>query len=261
MYIATCLISEAAPANFSGYDIRQKHACKLTRKLLQILAVACQGSVASVLASQNVVVVEAPAVVVTLTLGGNLAASQVTPAVERQLEAGIAETIGVPAALVKLLSFKNDGRRRLLALSVTFQILATNQENAAKLQAKAASADFTAAIKKQTGLDVSVTGVSAVVQKNPNVPIVPEPPASSSSNTTVIIGAVVGAVGGVLLVAAAIFIVHMRKSGRWHKYKSHKHDNVDEFVNIEDLEAEEDVVQVNHLEAFFFHCSPVFTKI
>jgi len=80
-------------------------------------------------------------VVVSMTLGGTLTEEQVTKQVEQQLVAAVAYSMGVPDARVRLLSFKN-ARRRLLALTVTFQIFAGNTQDAQSIKQKIEGADL-----------------------------------------------------------------------------------------------------------------------
>ncbi len=85
--------------------------------------------------------IAAPAVIVTMTFGGSLSAKDVTPAVQDKLSAAVAESIGVPRALVQIVSVR-DARRRLLALAVTFRILAANAADAEALRLKVVTADI-----------------------------------------------------------------------------------------------------------------------
>ncbi len=199
---------------------------------------SCQGTTASSPASKDIKIVEAPAIVVTMTLGGSLAAEQVTPEVEQQLENAVAESLGISPALIQIQSVKN-ARRRLLALAVTFRILAANAADAAALQKKATTTDFTSAIKKQTGLDIQVSGISADVVSSPTAaPIVSPAPGGSSSGNVTVIAAAVGAVGGVLLLGAVLLFVYVRKSGRWQRYWSAAHDKVEGFTSVVDFQTE-----------------------
>ncbi len=149
--------------------------------------------------------IQGPAVMVSMTLGGSLSVSQVSSAVQKQLESAVANALGVQPVLVQFVSLK-DARRRLLALSVTLRVRAANAADAAMLQAKTDSADFTNAIKMQTGLDVPVSGVNAKVLSDPDaVDVVAAPETSNHPNT--IIAAVVGSVGGLLLIITATYAV------------------------------------------------------
>ena len=220
---------------------------------LQVIAVSCQGTTASSPASKDIKIVEAPAIVVTMTLGGSLTAEQVTPEVEQQLENAVAESLGISPALIQIQSVKN-ARRRLLALAVTFRILAANATDAAALQKKATTTDFTSAIKKQTGLDIQVSGISADVVSSPTtVPIISPAPGGSSSGNVTVIAAAVGAVGGVLLLGAVLLFVYVRKSGRWQRYKSTTTDKVEEFANISDSTGDDQAEQVRHHTVLFVY--------
>ncbi len=83
---------------------------------------------------------------VTMTFGGSLTAKDFTPAVQDKLIAAVAESIGVPRVLVQIVSFR-DARRRLLALSVTFRILAANAADAEALRKKIVTADIQVCVR------------------------------------------------------------------------------------------------------------------
>ena len=118
------------------------HTHTYTPKHTQVIAITCLGTKASSgPTSQNFKVIAAPAVIVTMTFGGSLSAKDVTPAVQDKLSAAVAESIGVPRALVQIVSFR-DARRRLLALAVTFRILAANAADAEALRQKVVTADI-----------------------------------------------------------------------------------------------------------------------
>ncbi len=106
----------------------------------QVIAVTCQGTIASQASAQNFVIIPAPAVIVSLTLDG-LTVEQVTKTVQQQLVAAVADIIGVPRLSVQFLSIKN-GRRRLLALVITCRVLAVDAQHVAALQEKIAKADI-----------------------------------------------------------------------------------------------------------------------
>ena len=82
-----------------------------------------------------------PSVLVSLRIEGSLTAEQVTQKVQQQLVAAVADSIGVPSALVQLLSFSN-ARRRLLALDLILRILAANAEEANILREMVQRADI-----------------------------------------------------------------------------------------------------------------------
>jgi hypothetical protein len=67
---------------------------------------------------------------VSMSLGGTLTAADVTKQVEQRLVAAVADSIGVPPSLVQIVSV-HDGRRRLLAVTVTFRIIARERKCAA----------------------------------------------------------------------------------------------------------------------------------
>jgi hypothetical protein len=145
-----------------------------------------------------------------MKMAGSLSSpEQLTPPRQKQLENAVAYTLGVPPALVDLLSFK-DGRRRLMALSLTFQILATNAANAAALQSKASGADFASAIKAQTGADVTVSEVLASIAEISEAP----PTQDGSNSNAVVVAAAVATVGGVLLLLAAVLAMYFYRHRR-----------------------------------------------
>jgi hypothetical protein len=201
----------------------------IIRWVMQVRAVSCKGSVSSAVTSKQVTVTTAPAVVVSMTLDGSLSMSQLSSDSKRQLETAVAESMDVQPSLVLLVSFKGSSRR-LLGLSLDFQVLATSSANAAALQRKAAAADFAVTITRQTGLNVAVSGVSAgivdkPIQQGEAVPLVsgtPSVPAVVSSSSVKdqaatqagvarmnvpLIAGVAGGVGGVILSAFLVFLV------------------------------------------------------
>jgi hypothetical protein len=112
-----------------------------------VIAILCTGTKeSSVPTSQNFRVTPAPSVMVTMTFGGSLTAKDFTPAVQDKLIAAVAESIGVPRVLVQIVSFR-DARRRLLALSVTFRILAANAADAEALRKKIVTADIQVCVR------------------------------------------------------------------------------------------------------------------
>jgi hypothetical protein len=232
--------------------------------LLQVIAVSCQGAASSSPASKDIKIVEAPAVVVTMTLGGSLTAEQVTPEVEQQLENAVAESLGISSALIEIQSVKN-ARRRLLALAVTFRILAANAVDAAVLQKKATTTDFTSAIKKQTGLNIQVSGISADVVSGPaSLPTVSQTPSgngSGGSNVVTIAAAVGGAGGGLLILGAILLFVYMRKSGRWQRYNSTTTDKVEEFASVSAFMGDDQAEQVRHHTGLFVYALYIYIYV
>ncbi len=168
--------------------------------------------VAGAVASQNIRVIKGPAVSVSMKIVGDL---QMTSERLQQLEDAVAYTLGLPPALVEVLSFKYDGQRRLLAVLVTFRILATNQADAAQLQRKAAAADFASAFKAQIGADITVSDVTAdITQSVESTPA----PAGSNSSYAGAVGAAVGVVGIVLLGGVVFAYMYRRRkfgASRW----------------------------------------------
>ncbi len=106
---------------------------------------SCQGSSITAMKSQQVVIVEAPKVRVTMTLSGISSASQVTKKMEQQLIAALGDALQISSNLVnylvKLESLK-DARRRLLALMVSYQVLASSEAQAGLLSKSAMTADM-----------------------------------------------------------------------------------------------------------------------
>jgi hypothetical protein len=86
-------------------------------------------------------IIPAPAVIVYMTIGGSLTAEQVTKQVEQQLVGAVADSIRVPETHVQLLSVAN-ARRRLLALALSFRILALDEGDANSLLMKLEKADI-----------------------------------------------------------------------------------------------------------------------
>jgi hypothetical protein len=76
-----------------------------------------------------------------MTIGGSLTAEQVTKQVEQQLVGAVADSIRVPETHVQLLSVAN-ARRRLLALALSFRILALDEGDANSLLMKLEKADI-----------------------------------------------------------------------------------------------------------------------
>jgi hypothetical protein len=111
-----------------------------THTHLQILAVTCQETAASKPSAQSFVVIPAPLVLVSMTLG-SLTAEQVTVHVAQQIVAAVADCIGVPRLSVELLLFRN-ARRRLLALFVTCRIFAVDAEEADSIMKRILDADI-----------------------------------------------------------------------------------------------------------------------
>jgi hypothetical protein len=120
-----------------------------------------------------------------MTLGGTLTTSEVSTsqALQQQLVNSVADTMGVAAILVQLVSYR-DARRRLLAVSVIFRILVSGTGEAATLQSKAYTADFTSAMRSN-GLDADVSGVMATITTMPSVTLPTSTPASAGSRTLV----------------------------------------------------------------------------
>jgi hypothetical protein len=76
-----------------------------------------------------------------MTISGINSPSQVTADVEARLVAAYAESLGIARELVKLGTVK-DARRRLLAVVVTFLVLASDAAEATKLMQKAQVANM-----------------------------------------------------------------------------------------------------------------------
>jgi hypothetical protein len=76
-----------------------------------------------------------------MTISGFSSVSQISKTVEWQLIAGVASSLEISSNLVKLDAVK-DRLRRLLALSFTFCVLASDTTEATKLQDKAQKVDM-----------------------------------------------------------------------------------------------------------------------
>jgi hypothetical protein len=108
----------------------------------EIRAVLCQGtSAGSAVTSQRFFISTGPVVLVSMTINGISSASQVTDDVEARLVAAYAQSLGISQDLVKLDAVR-DARRRLLAVIVTFRLLASDAAEATKLAQKAQVADM-----------------------------------------------------------------------------------------------------------------------
>ncbi len=199
---------------------------------------SCEGTTSS--ATESKIIRIKPLVVeVSMTLGGTLSSKDIasSPLLQQQLVNGVADALGVQKALVQLADYK-DGRRRLLAVSVTFRVLASSATNAAALQSKAATADFQRSIN-QAGANVKVSGVNAFFANQPPAAVAAVTVAAPSQaspvpnvetltgkkdnnmNSTTLMAAVVGSVGGVLVIVGAIvFSICIRRRSSAQRTKT-----------------------------------------
>lgn len=174
----------------------------------QVNAISCSGSASSPSVQINVVIVESPVLLLSLTFEGNLSQSQMSEDMKEKMESAIASSLGVSPAIVELISFTNT-LRRLLAFSVTFRILAVSAEDVVVLQSKAATANFAKPIKQQTGLDLEISSVNAdIVQQQP----------AKDVGSNVVAAAVAGVVG-ILVLFTALLVVAIYWSKKNKKAK------------------------------------------
>ncbi len=180
---------------------------------LQVLAVSCQDLKSSPVASMQINIMPAPNVLVELTFGGRLSISEISSSVQQLLETAIASSLGLQPALVQLVSLKNI-RRRLLALSVTFRILAKNPADALMLKERIASADLGGAIKKRAGEDFLVSSVAVQVENTAA--------SQNGSQVTLIIAAVAGSVGFIILVVVVVLALRKYKLRQKQDRETHQ---------------------------------------
>jgi hypothetical protein len=109
--------------------------------IAQVLAVSCQGSEPSFVISKRFSISEGVILLISMTISGVPSASQLPKSVEQQIVAAVADSLGLAVGLVSIDSIK-DARRRLLTISTTLRVLATDADNAANLQKKAQDADL-----------------------------------------------------------------------------------------------------------------------
>jgi hypothetical protein len=107
---------------------------------ITVKAVACDKGYASAVVSETYVIARGPIVIVGLTIGGDVTASDIRKKSDALLLT-FAQSIGVQRERVALRSV-TDARRRLLAVSVDFEVLANSAENAGQLQETVKGADF-----------------------------------------------------------------------------------------------------------------------
>jgi hypothetical protein len=174
--------------------------------VVQITAVTCGQTSGSSKPSTTTVRVKQYMLQVSLTLGGSLTPADIasSPKLKQQLIDGAANALGVSKALVQLTSVSNKGgRRRILDVSVTFQILALSEDELKYLQNKAYSADFQKSIR-QAGGNVQVSSVDVAIVKDLPDAGSTQNISKNDKNTTTIIAAAVGSVGGAAIITAAV---------------------------------------------------------
>jgi hypothetical protein len=150
---------------------------------------------------------QAPALLLSMTIRGDLTQTQATGVMQKQLEKAVAVSLGVSPSLVELTSAAaaaatvnatKSRRQSGGTLTINFRVLAANAEQLASLQNKVALADFTKSVKKVTGRDLIVSSVTASME---------EISAPESGNMIVLIAAVAGSVGGVCFIALIVGVV------------------------------------------------------
>lgn len=93
------------------------------------------------MSSQKFVIVQAPAILITMTISGITSASQITKTMEKKLVGAVADSLLIPPERVQLITVK-DAIRRLLSIPVTFRVLTSDASDASDLQQKLQKADF-----------------------------------------------------------------------------------------------------------------------
>lgn len=179
---------------------------------------SCQGPVSSEKISQAISIVPL-FLELSISIVGSFSISDIvsSPKLQQQLVDGVADAMGVPSTLVQLAAFR-DVRRRLLAVSLTFRILASSTQAAASLQTKAATANFQGSIQSQ-GINLQVSTVNAVVP-GASVPQ-PSPTPQSSPNKqleaqdsgfpVLLVAAVAGSAGSLVIITVVVLFCVCRK--------------------------------------------------
>jgi hypothetical protein len=215
----------------------------------QVLAVLCDGSTAGSVTTNRFFVTEGPVVLISMTISSMASSSQISKTVEQQLVAGVASSLGISSYLVKLDAVKDIGRR-LLALFITFRLLAAHAVEATELQDKAQKVDmqvlhtclnlfftnifayvlkcvYVQAAMERQGLRVSVSGITAEV-------MTPSGSGSTGSGGVslgpMLGAAVAGAVGGICLAGVTLFMYRRYRRYRRNSITS-PHDPSSQFVS------------------------------
>ncbi len=102
---------------------------------------SCEGTVSSAQTSQKFIVADAPAVLISMTISGISSISQITKTMEKQLIGAVADSLEISVNRVQL-ELQKTPMRRLLAIPVTFRVLATDGNDAAGLQQRIMKADL-----------------------------------------------------------------------------------------------------------------------
>jgi hypothetical protein len=173
---------------------------------MQVFATCCDGTKSSATAVFEVRV-KRLAVELSMTLGGSLSARDInsSPVLQRQLIVGVADALGVSSMLVtlELLAYAN-GRRQLLAVSLRFQILASDLQAAALLHKTAETADFQYFVRR-AGAAVQVSSVKSDLFTDTS-----EGPkgywTTSQYDTSTLVALIVGPIGGCLALGSMIFL-------------------------------------------------------
>jgi hypothetical protein len=108
---------------------------------MQVLAVTCQGVASSASSSKRFPVIPAPSLLISMTIGGISSFVEITKTMEQKLIAATAESLDISVERVQIEHVK-DQSRRLLALSITFRVLAADGRDAVELQLRITKADF-----------------------------------------------------------------------------------------------------------------------
>ncbi len=105
---------------------------------LQVRAVLCEDSIRSSTVYRKFVVLEGPTVFANLSIGGTVPVVDV-----KVVTAAIADSINIPPAIVRFVSTVHlDKSRRLLTAVMSFNILATDADDAVLLQQKILKANM-----------------------------------------------------------------------------------------------------------------------
>jgi hypothetical protein len=109
----------------------------------QVIAAACRRNIATSKSSEKFIISKGPRLLVTMTLGGSLntlTAARVTRPMGQQLVAVVAEIAQVPPLVVQMVSAQ-DNTRRLLAVSVVFQMYLASADEVPKYTEKILNAN------------------------------------------------------------------------------------------------------------------------
>ena len=170
---------------------------------MQVIAVSCQGNISSTPTTKKINILPI-AVEISLTVTWSFSKLDIesSPKLRQQLVDGVADALGISSFLVQLVAYK-DARRRLLALSITFRVLASSADTAASLKQKATTADFQGAMESR-GVSLLVSGVHAVLSSGEQIAQTTPIPDASYIPSTMIIA--IAASAGSVVVVVGLFL-------------------------------------------------------